>query len=201
MDYRLRPLAPADTHPARVLWRRRFGGDPETQQRWMEAALAPDRPVTATVAVPAATDAVVGVGLLDVAGPAHTRRYLSLDALDLGPPLAPRNGLFHVYCVRSDWEGRGIGTALYRRHLRHLRTEGVRRAFGISWHRPHTIDSRVLFEKCEFVRLAMVERYYERFSERPHCPDCDGACTCDASLHARTIKGEESPDEGRSGLV
>jgi len=137
--------------------------------------------------VPPGEEEVVGFGILEVGDEAYIRRYLSLDAVDLDPPLARRNGVFHMYCVRPAWEGRGIGSALYAHHLGLLGERAVPMAFGIAWHRPHTVDSRVLFEKSQFARLATVKRYYGRFEERSHCPDCTGSCTCTASLHARRV--------------
>jgi ribosomal protein S18 acetylase RimI-like enzyme len=183
--YTLRPMVAPDTEAVLRLWDRQFGGDPETQQNWMEAVLSPTHSAIATVAVPPTDDTVVAFGLLDVAAPAHTRQYLSLDALDRNASLASQNGIFHMYCVHPTWEGRGIGTALYGRHLQSLAARGIRRAVGIAWHRPHTVDSRVLFEKHAFTRLATVERFYDRFQERAHCPDCTGSCTCTASLYVR----------------
>lgn len=187
-SWSLRPIAAPDAGAVKRLWRTRFGGSEDTQERWVEAALDPAHSATAAVVVSAAGDEVVAFGLLEIGDPAYTRRYLSLDPLGLSPPLASRNGIFHMYCVRRRWEGRGIGTALYRRHLRSLADREIPRAFGIAWHRPHTTDSRVLFEKYDFRRLATVERYYDRFGERPHCPDCNGDCTCPASLYARRVE-------------
>lgn len=187
-SWSLRPFAASDAGAVGRLWRTRFGGSEDTQDRWVEAALNPAHSATATVAVLSAGDTVVAFGLLEVGDPAYTRRYLSLNPLDLNPPLASQNGIFHMYCVRRSWEGRGIGTALYRRHLRCLAEREIPRAFGIAWHRPHTTDSRALFEKCAFRRLATVDRYYERFGQRPHCPDCGGSCSCTASIYTRGVE-------------
>jgi GNAT superfamily N-acetyltransferase len=181
-------MAASDTDVVRRLWGARFGGDSATQENWIEAALTPSHTARGLVAVAPATDAVVGFSFLEVGSPPYTRRYLSLDALDLDPPLAARNGLFHLSCVHPEWEGRGVGSAFYERRLALLAEEDVPRAFGIAWHRPHTVDSRVLFEKHGFTCLATVERYYDRFEERPHCPDCDGPCTCTASLYTRALE-------------
>ena len=183
----LRPMAASDADAVQRLWRRRFGGDAATQTNWIEAALAPNHSATGTVAAPPTADRVVAFGLLEIGDPAYTRRYLSLDAVGLDPSLASQNGIFHMYCVHPDWEGHGLGSALYTRHLRQLIDQEVPRAFGISWHRSHTIDSRALFEKHGFTCRATIERYYDRFEERPHCPDCEEACTCTASLYARRI--------------
>lgn len=183
----IRPMAIGDTDAVQRLWSARFGGAPATQQNWITAALDGSHSAVGLVAVAPPGDTVVGLSLLDVGDRAYTRRYLRLDALELDPPLADRNGLLHLSCVRADWEGRGIGTAFYERRLTILRERDVPRAFGISWHRPHTVDSRVLFEKFEFTCLTSVERYYARLDERSDCPDCGGPCTCTASLYARPL--------------
>jgi GNAT superfamily N-acetyltransferase len=180
-------MAIGDTDAVQRLWSARFGGAPTTQQNWITAALDDSHSAVGLVAGAPPGDTVVGLSLLDVGDRAYTRRYLGLDALGLHPPLADRNGLLHLSCVHADWERRGIGTAFYERRLAILRERDVPRAFGISWHRPHTVDSRVLFEKHGFTGLASVERYYARTTPRPHCPDCDGPCTCTASLYARSL--------------
>lgn len=187
-DWSLRSLVAADADAVRRLWDRRFGGEATTQTRWIEAALDPDHTATATVVSPLETDRVVAFGLLEVGDPAYTRRYLSLDALGLEPTLASRNGILHMYCVHREWEGRGIGTALYAHHLRDLATRNVPRALGLAWHRPHTTDSRVLFEKHSFRCLATIDCYYSRFEQRSRCPDCGGACSCTASLYTRRVQ-------------
>jgi ribosomal protein S18 acetylase RimI-like enzyme len=178
----------SDSDVVQQLWSARFGGDPATQETWIDAALDPGHTAAATVAVPSEGESVVGFGVLEVGGPAYTRRYLSLDALGLDPPLDDRNGLFHMYCVHADWGGRGIGSALFAHHLERLAEREVACAFGLAWHRPHTVDSRLLFERHGFGCLAAVERYYARFEERPHCPDCDGLCSCAASVYARSVE-------------
>lgn len=185
--FTLRPMKPADTDVAQRLWTTRFGGARSTQEHWIEAALDPRHSATGFVAVSSSNEAVVGISFLEVGTPDYTRQYLGLDVLDLNLPLADENGLFHLSCVRADWEGRGIGSAFYDRRLDVLAERSVPRAFGIAWHRPHAVDSRVLFEKYDFTRLATVERYYARTGSRKHCPACKGVCTCTASLYTRTI--------------
>ena len=183
----LRPLAPADTDIAKQLWTARFGGAPSTQQNWMAAALAPSHTALGLVAVAPQIDEIVGVSFLDVGRRAYTRQYLGLDALDLAPSLADRNGIFHLSCVRADWEAQGIGAAFYERRLEALASRDVPRAFGIAWHRPAPVDSRLLFETFGFTCLATIEWYYSRTGTRPTCPACSGACQCTASLYGRTV--------------
>ncbi|PSQ73255.1 MAG: hypothetical protein BRD39_04595 [Bacteroidetes bacterium QH_9_64_21] len=163
----LRPLAPTDADVAKQLWTARLA--------------------LGLVAVAPQTDEIVGVSFLDVGRRAYTRQYLGLDALDLAPSLADRNGIFHLSCVRADWEAQGIGAAFYERRLEALAGRDVPRAFGIAWHRPAPVDSRVLFETFDFTCLATIERYYSRTGTRPTCPACSGACQCTASLYGRTV--------------
>ena len=185
--YTLRPMAGSDADAVRTLWKSRFGGDAGTRASWVDAVLDPDRSAIGTVAVPHGNGPVVAFGILEIGDDTYTRQYLSLHPLDLDPPLASQNGILHMYCVRSDWEGQGLGTALYTRHLQDLAEREIPRAFGIAWHRLHTVDSRALFEKHRFRSLATVERYYERFEKRLKCPDCGANCTCTASLYTRKV--------------
>jgi len=180
-------MAAGDADTVRNLWSTRFGGVPSTQRDWIGAALDNAHSAVGLVAAAPATGAVVGLSLLDVGSRAYTRRYLGVDALGLDLPLAARNGLFHLSCVHRDWEGHGIGSRFYEHRLAILRKRAVPRAFGIAWHRPHTVDSRVLFETHGFTALASAQRYYARTTPRPHCPDCDGSCSCTASLYARSL--------------
>jgi len=183
----LRPLEASDRRAVRRLWSARFGGTASTQTNWIEAALAPSHTATGVVAAAPADGTIVGISFLEVGRRAYTRQYLGLTELDLQAPLAERNGLFHLSCVRVDWEGRGIGTAFYERRLSVLAARNVPRVFGIAWHRPGSVDSRALFESFGFTCLATVERYYSRVGTRPHCPYCADECACTASLYGRTV--------------
>lgn len=177
-----------DAPAVKRLWSERFGGDPTTQQNWIDAALDDGHSAAGFVAVRGPDGEVVGTSFMDVGSRAYTRQYLGLDVLDLEPPLTDENGIFHLSCVREDMEGRGIGSAFYERRLAEMVDRGVRQAFGIAWHRPHTVDSRALFEKYGFERLVTVETYYMRTGDRPHCPDCTGPCRCTASLFVRPLE-------------
>ena len=185
--FTLRPLERSDAAPVRRLWSERFGGDPSTQTNWIAAALTPSHTAAGFVAAASPDDEIVGGSFLDIGSCDYTRGYLGLDVLDLHVPLADRNGIFHLSCVRADWEGRGVGSAFYERRLAELAARAVPRVFGIAWHRPTGADSRALFEKYEFTQLATVERYYSRTDTRLHCPVCTGACTCSASLYGRSV--------------
>lgn len=186
-DVHLRPLAPADVSTAEQLWAERFGGAPETRRKWIEAALDPAHSAAGIVAV-TPDDTVVGISFLEVGSRRYTRHYLGLETLDIDidVSLASRNGLLHLTCVRADWEGQGIGTAFYEHRLERLADRGISRTFGIAWHRPSPPDSRILFEKHGFTRLATIDRYYARTDSRPHCPACGDTCTCTASLYGRS---------------
>jgi len=185
--FHLRPIQSRDVDPINTLWKTRFGGNATTRQKWINAALDPTRSAEALVAAAADTQAVVGFGILEVGDQDYTRHYLGLDALDLDAPLADRNGLFHMCCVDTEWEGQGVGTALHDQRLQQLRKQDVSRAFGIAWHRSDAVDSRVLFEKHDFDVVATVDQYYKRTTPRPDCPDCDGPCSCSATLYVRRL--------------
>lgn len=156
---------------------------------WLDAVIDPNRSAQGHVAVENA--AVIGFGLLETAGRSYTRDYLGLESLGVAPQLADRNGIFHMYCVHTDHEGRGVGTALYARHVDLCVEESVTRAFGIAWHRSSHSDSRPLFEHFGFRRLGTFQRFYQRTESRVHCPDCGGPCTCTASLYVLSLGGEE----------
>lgn len=184
--FSIRPLRRADADAVQRLWSQRFGGESSTQQKWIEVALSTMHSAIGLVAVAAPTNELVGCSFLEIGAPAYTRQYLGLGALDLDAPIAEQNGIFHLTCVRTDWERQGIASAFYERRLELLAARDVDRAFGVAWHRPrYPVDSRTLFETYGFARLATIERYYARTTPRPDCPDCGGACTCTASLYAR----------------
>lgn len=188
-SFSVRPLARPDSEAVRRIWTSRFGGEPSTQQNWIDAALDPAHTALGLVAVASRTGTIVGTSFLDVGSREYTRRYLGLDALDLELSLAGRNGLFHLSCVQADWEGCGIGSVFYERRLEVLADRDVPRAFGIAWHRPAVpVDSRVLFEKYDFTCFATVERFYSRTGTRPTCPVCPDTCRCTVSLYGRSVQ-------------
>lgn len=182
--FHLRSMAASDAAAVKRLWSGRFGGEAATQDRWIEAALRPSHSAVGLVATAHPSGPVVGLSFLDVGDAAFTRQYLGLDVLSRPLSLADRNGIFHLTCVDQDWEGLGIGAAFFERRLDIVADRNVPRTFGIAWHRPHTVDSRVLFEKYEFAAVATIDRYYDRVGGRPHCPDCDGTCSCTASIYS-----------------
>jgi len=180
-------MSSADTDAVRTLWATRFGGDPTTRTKWIDCVLDPDHSAAAQVAVGHAPTSVVGFSVLERGNRSYTRRYLGLDELGVDAPIAAQNGLFHMCCVNTAWEGRGVGTALHRCRLHILVEANIPRAFGIAWHRQNAVDSRVLFEKHDFVPLATVSEYYAQTTPRKRCPDCAGPCTCAATLYTREV--------------
>jgi GNAT superfamily N-acetyltransferase len=186
LSFTVRPMAAPDAAAVRTIWAARFGGRPAVRRRWLGAALDPDHSAAGLVAESAA-GRVVGFSLLEVGGRAYTRRYLGLDVLDRAAPVADRNGLLHLSCVRPEAERHGVGSAFYERRLARLTRRDVSRTFGLAWCRPHTVDSRVLFGKYDFTCLATVDRFYRRTDTRAACPDCAGPCACSAALYTRTV--------------
>jgi ribosomal protein S18 acetylase RimI-like enzyme len=214
--YTIRLIRDEDTGAVQRLWSDRFGGPDDRISNWIQATLNDRYRTTGHVAVPSRSadedgggdegdsesadggdGPVVAFGMLEVGTRDYTRSYLGLDEIDgFDLELDDRNGIMHMYCVDRDWEGRGIATALYRRHLQHFREKGVRRAFGISWHRPRRegADSRVVFEKTGFEPAGTFEEFYARASPRQDCPDCGGHCHCTATIYEITLDGDETGD-------
>lgn len=193
----LRRLRRRDQPAVHRLWADRFGGRPDRIAGWIDAALNPQAQTTGYVAVPnrkGRSPSLVGFGILEIALRDYTLDYLGGNDLDLDIDVADTNGLLHMVCVDRDWEGRGIATMLYRRHLRHLRELDVRRAYGISWHRPQRegADSRVVFEKTGFRAVATVQEFYARTSPRTDCPDCGGTCHCTGSIYEKSLPEADS---------
>lgn len=184
-EYTLRPMTLDDGSSVRQIWDRRFGAPEATQNNWIDAAVDPTHSVEGLVAVEQRSEIVLGFSFLEVGSRTYTRQYLGLETLDIDVPVADQNGIFHLSCVRADREGEGIGSAFYARRLDMLADSDISTAFGIAWHRPQTVDSRALFEKYDFTQLASIKQYYARTGGRPHCPDCEGPCTCSASLYCR----------------
>jgi ribosomal protein S18 acetylase RimI-like enzyme len=203
---RLRPLTAGDAASVYHLWATRFGGRPGRIHHWIDTALNPQTETTGHVAVPTRGEAaglVVGFGVLEIGSRSYARDYLGGSDLPLRLDLADSNGIFHMYGVDRDWEHRGIATRLYRRHLAHLRSKRVRRAFGVSWHRPQRegADSRAVFEKTGFRPVATVEEFYARTSPRTGCPDCGDACGCTASIYAIRLDPGASRRTGDGGAA
>lgn len=187
-DFSVRPYHPDDFDAAKRLWQERFGAPEEKVRKWFGAARNDRYRTTADVAVSDAGD-VVGVGVLEVGSADYTASYLGLEETGLDAPVDGLSGIMHMYCVDEGWEGRGVATALFQTHLDRLDATDVARAYGISWHRPRRdgADSRAVFEKLEFDCLGTYERFYQRTSPRSQCPDCDGECTCTASIYGKTL--------------
>jgi len=197
----LRSLHRGDQPAVHRLWADRFGGRPDRIAGWIDAALNPQARTTGYVAVANQENRslpLVGFGILEIAARDYTLDYLGMNDLDLDINVADTNGLLHMVCTDRDWEGRGIATMLFRHHLRHLRDRNVRRAYGISWHRPGRAgaDSRAVFEKTGFRAVATVEAYYARTSPRTDCPDCGGPCHCTGSIYEKALPEADS-DWGR----
>jgi ribosomal protein S18 acetylase RimI-like enzyme len=189
-----RSARPTDRAAIQDLWLERFGGTRETVTRWVDAAFDDRYRTEVHVAGPGegGLSRVVGFGMFEVGDRPYTRDYLGLEAIEATVDLAPRNGIMHMYCVRRDWEGRGVATGLYARHLARFATAGLRRAVGISWERSgqQVPGSRFLFEKFGFERHGPFDRFYERVGGRENCPDCGGRCSCPASVYTKRLESE-----------
>lgn len=179
----IRPFCDDDLSVVRALWHTHFGASDRIVDSWIDAVCNDRYAARGWVAV--AHDAVVGFVITDVGDRAHSRSYLGLDALNVTLNLPSPSGIIHMCVVDAAWRGQGIGSALYARSLSDFHARGVASVVGVSWHRDGSPDSRALFEAHGFSCVATVPRYYSRASERLHCPDCSGSCTCTASIYHR----------------
>lgn len=177
-----------DASTVRALWKKSFGASDCTVNTWIDAVCDDRYAATGWVAV--AHDAVVGFAITDVGDRAHVRSYLGIDALNIDAlnrslDLPSPSGILHMCVVDAAWRSQGIGSALYARSLSDFHARGIASVVGVSWHRDGVPDSRALFEAHGFSCVAIVHQYYRRVSERLHCPDCSGFCTCTASIYHR----------------
>jgi ribosomal protein S18 acetylase RimI-like enzyme len=166
----------------RRLWLTRFGADEEIMDKWLADSLSEDRPEETFVALEAGN--VLGFGVCSLAEPDYARDYIGLD-VDGFEPWSP-TGVLHMAAVKQGRESEGIGSKLFAERVQYLANIGAEGIMAVSWHRDGH-DSRDLFEKYHFDRVARFERYYARSHGRPDCPDCGGECECTASIYAREI--------------
>jgi hypothetical protein len=100
-SYTLRALRSDDRRVVRALWSARFGGDPATQTKWLDAALDPDHSAVGLVAVGSDSSERLGFSLLEVGDRSYAREYFRCATLELEIPIADRTGIFHLSCVRA----------------------------------------------------------------------------------------------------
>jgi GNAT superfamily N-acetyltransferase len=169
---------------ARDLWCERFGASRDTADKWLNEAHDEDSFVEAFIAVERGR--VIGVGVCTLADRDYAEHYIDVPLDGLEP--WEKTGILHMLAVDEDHTGEGIGSKLTLARMNYLAAEGAEGVIGVAWHRESHPDSRPLFEKFDFEAVATVEEYYAKTHGRGgHCPDCDGECTCDATIYRRPV--------------
>ena len=171
------------------LWGQYFGAEDDCAAEWCEHARAgTDYPTQGFVASDGGT--VAGFGIATNADADYAENYIGVG-IDID--LWPSTGILHILVVAPNYRGRGIGSDLVATRLRWLRevaeADGV---VGLSWHREDHVDSRQLFEKFGFEAAATVEEYYAKAHDDPGpCVDCDGVCSCNATIYRKPLGGDD----------
>lgn len=184
-DYTLRPATPADADYIAAEWQRYFGGGVTAENNTISAAVGDNRYTWGVVAV--ADNRLVGVGIA-ANFPRRQFEHDILPAPAVRDVTAPDNGYLYFAAVDPLYRGRGIGTSLIEARVRRLQQSApTDRAFALAWERDHHPGSSRLFRRLDWSEIATVPRYYERFDNREHCPDCGTDCTCDGVIFARDL--------------
>lgn len=175
---------PYDRQEIRQLWTERTGLAIENT---LDAVFDDDRAAYGILATD--VEEIVGCGIVLVVPPPGIHEYFDVETDDY--PVSEQNAILAAGVVQESWEGRGIGTELMRLRLELVQEfHEVGAAFGTAWLRPDTVDSSALFEKLGFARLETVENYYRRMEFERDCPDCEGTCTCSATIYGKAIASE-----------
>jgi GNAT superfamily N-acetyltransferase len=184
-EWTVRHATENDAVHIRSFWNRYFDAEPPDGGEGVVAAAVGDNEYSwAVVAV--ADNAIVGAGVA-----ANYPRSEMRDAVLPHEPvheyLGADNAYLNFAAVAPPYRGRGIGTALVERRVELLRDHApATRAFAISWlRRGDRPSSAAIFESLGWTEIAHVDRFYQRHGDRGDaCPDCAGACRCDAKIYA-----------------
>ena len=177
------PLEEHHQSRARELWLDRFGALEEHADKWLhDARVDVDKPTQGFVLKPSALT-IAGFAIATIGDAEYVENYIEVD-VDFEP--WESTGIHHILVVDEEYESQGVGTELVRHRIDWLDAMDVDGVVGISWHRDDHHDSRPLFEKFGFGAVATVEEYYAVHEDAP-CPDCEGACQCDATIYARSL--------------
>ena len=185
----VRRYRPGDRDAIVKLWGSRFGCDPEAANEWLDEVES-DYPTECFIASPTQDGRILGFGITTVTNEETIDNWLEegyYGNVDLEADLSPRTAIMHIGVTRPECENQGIASALWRARLEYALEHDAERAVGTSWNREDHVDSSVLFEKYGFEPIKQVETYYE--GGREDCPDCSGACKCDATIYWRELGG------------
>lgn len=174
-----------DRPAVRRIWDTEYGFYEANEDELNAACAESDNNYTqGFVAKDKSTNEIIGFGIVYATNPESASEYFS-GILDREFP--DWTVVLHIGCVRSDWQGYGIGTQLFNKRLKWGKRNEANEFVGISWLRDQEkqAGSEILFEKFGFERLATVEHYYERFFDDSYCPDCGEPCTCSAAFYRR----------------
>ncbi|QCC57208.1 GNAT family N-acetyltransferase [Natrinema thermotolerans] len=188
LTFGVRRYRPSDREAVVGLWKSRFGCTDELAADWLEEATS-DYLTACFVASPAQHGRVLGFGITTVTNEETTDGWLAdgyYGKVDLPEiDLEQRTAVMHIGVTRPECEGEGVATELWKHRLAYARENDAAQAIGTSWHREDHVDSSVLFEKFGFEPAKRVKNYYD--GDRDDCPDCDGQCTCDATVYWREL--------------
>lgn len=187
-DYVIIPME--EQHVDRVvdIWSNRLGAPEDRMENWISHVLDENRITEGFVA--SSGGYVVGFAIVTVGGDAYLNEYLSHP--DSSVDVWSRTGICEAIAVDEAHEGRGIGTDLGKAQLQYFQLCEVAGVVAVSWHRDNHHDSRALFETLGFDAAEVHDDYYARLSEDVYCIDCDGSCTCGATVFIKQIcSGEQ----------
>jgi ribosomal protein S18 acetylase RimI-like enzyme len=102
-----------------------------------------------------------------------------------------RLGLLKSVAVKSGCRGHGIGTALSRAVLDHLKQAGATAVLAVSWESGTRDSSAGMLEAVGFRRVARIEDFWKEDSLRLgyRCPQCGNPCRCAGILYLKGVDG------------
>lgn len=182
-SFRVRQIQPSDTEIVEELWYRRAGFE---FGKSMERALDPEVGYYCLVATH--QDLVIGFALVIMLREEYAQDYFRTPIEFSFPDLT---AFIHAIAVDEDFEGKGVGTELMRRHLDACEKDPeVGGVMGAAWLRPGKPDSSSLFEKLGFQCLKTVENFYRDSNGEStrDCPEClPEPCSCSSAIYGKIL--------------
>jgi len=179
----VRPMRPDDTEWAKALWRRAYG---EPNDWALPRAVDDDRTRTAGFTAMVDDDRA-GFGIALIAPVDWIGEEMDIDASEhVSHKL---NGVLHIVAVERPYRGRGLASMLVRKRLQWLQGHDtpIHHALALSWLRDDHVSSNVVLQKFGFEPVAFHDN---GLPDDRGCPDCPDACTCDAEVYVRGLRGE-----------